>query len=182
MSASHDDASPTLLARFASADDLRSAAQALRDNADISLEAYCPFPIEGLAETLGHGSSPMPKIIAIGGVLGGVSMYGLEYWINVYAYPLNIGGRPLHSWPSFVPPTFELTVLIASIFALLGVLYLCGLPQLHHRLFEIDEFRRASCDGFFLTLELSGADRELRPWRDRLNELGAISVWEVPDV
>lgn len=170
-----------LLAQFRDADQLLSALDRLRDDGFTSLEAYTPFPVEGLDERLKLKRSPMPWIILSGGILGGSSVYALEYWINLYAYPLNIGGRPLHSWPAFLPPTFEGTVLIASLFALIGVILVCGLPLLHHPVFEIEAFKRASTDGFFLavTSEDNKFDRSII--NDRLKAIGALEVWEVPD-
>lgn len=171
-----------LLARFKSPDDLKVAAQALHKYPGVTLDAFCPFPIEGLTDYLHHKPSPLPWIISFGGLLGGVSMYGLQYWISVVAYPLNVGGRPLHSWPSFIPPTFEFTVLMASIFGLVGVFYACGLPRVHHPLFEIEPFRYASTDGFFLSIRGQQVHEDpdrLRSWLDKLSATG---IWEVPDV
>ncbi|MEO8494576.1 MAG: DUF3341 domain-containing protein, partial [Planctomycetota bacterium] len=124
--------------------------------------------------------SPMPWIILAGGMLGGTAVYALEVWINLVAYPLNIGGRPLHSWPSFIPATFEGTVLIASVFAIVGVILLCGLPRLHHPVFEIEAFKRASTDGFFLAVKADDVQFDAGALRERLTEIGACDVWEVP--
>ncbi len=141
------------------------------------VEAFTPFPVEGLGEALRYRRSPMPWIILAGGLLGGVLIYALEYWINLYAYPLNIGGRPLHSWPAFVPAAFEGVILGASLFAILGLMWVCGLPRLHHPVFEVEAFKRASTDGFFLAVQSEESEV-----RERLIELGAAEVWEVPNV
>ncbi len=154
----------------------------VRNDGYASLEAFTPFPVEGLEERMEFNRSPMPWIILAGGILGGSSVYALEYWINLDAYPLNIGGRPLHSWPSFIPPTFEGTVLIASLFAVVGVLLVCGLPRLHHALFEVPAFTRASTDGFFLAVKADDANFDLSRVTDRLRTLGATDCWEVPNV
>lgn len=167
------------LAEFESAAALRSAIDSLSDEerTAMRLEAYTPFPVDGLAEALRYRRSPVPWIIMAGGVLGGSSIFALEWWINLIAYPLNIGGRPLFSWPSFVPPAFEGTVLGASFFAIFGLMWACGLPRLHHPVFEVEAFKRASTDGFFLAVHAVDED-----YRTRLTEIGALDVWEVPNV
>ncbi len=171
-----------MLAQFPDAAELLSAVGQLRDAGFTSIEAYTPFPVEGLGERLQFKHSPMPWIILAGGILGGFSVYSLEYWVNLYAYPLNIGGRPLHSWPSFIPPTFEGTVLVASLFAITGVILVCGLPRLHHPVFEVDAFRRASTDGFFLAVKSDDAQFDNETLSERLEDIGACDVWEVPHV
>jgi len=171
-----------LLAEFIVANELLEAIDRLREDGFRSLEAYTPFPVEGLDERLGLKRSPMPWIILIGGVLGGSAVYALEYWINVSAYPLNIGGRPLHSWPSFIPAAFEGTILMASLSALVGVVLVCGLPRLHHPVFEIEAFKRAGTDGFFLAVTSEDAKFNTSSLIDRLKEIGACDVWEIPHV
>jgi hypothetical protein len=111
--------------------------------------------------------------------LGGTSIYALEYWVNLYAYPINIGGRPLHSWPSFIPPAFEGIVLGASLFAIVGVVLVCRLPRLHHPVFEIEAFKRASTDGFFLAVKATDERFDSEMLRARLLELGGTEIWEV---
>ncbi len=148
----------------------------------VAIDAFSPFPIEGLPESLRFVPTAMPQIIFAGGVIGGLSIYALEYWINLYAYPLNIGGRPLHSWPSFLPPTFECVVLGASVFAIGGLMRLCGLPRLHHPVFEVEAFRRASTDGFFLALQSDDQHVDTAEVAEHMKLLGAVKTWEVPDV
>ena len=171
-----------ILAEYANTESLLRAAEAVSSDGYQTVEAYTPFPVDGLSETLGQSRSRLPWVILTGGILGGTSMYGLQYWINLYAYPLNIGGRPLHSWPSFIPPTFELTVLTASFFALFGVVYVCRLPKLHHPLFEIEDFKRGSHDAFFLVVRDDDVQTDCNKIKNRLRGLGATSLWEVPDV
>ncbi|MBD3675237.1 MAG: DUF3341 domain-containing protein [Planctomycetaceae bacterium] len=170
------------LSQFSDADSLLAAVKALRDDGYEQIEAFTPFPLEGLSEQLHLPRTPMPLIILIGGLLGGSSIYALEYWVNLSAYPLNIGGRPLHSWPSFIPPAFEGVVLGAAIFGVYGLLWVCGLPRLNHPVFEIEEFQRASVDGFFLAIEATEDPSPPENLESRLQELGATGVWEVPDV
>lgn len=171
-----------LLAQFRDVDQLLSALDRLREDGFTSLEAYTPFPVEGVDQRLKLKRSPMPWVILLGGILGGSSVYALEYWINLYAYPINVAGRPLHSWPAFLPPTFEGTVLIASIFALIGVILVCGLPRVHHPVFEVEAFKRASHDGFFVAVTSDDKKFDQSILNDRLTAAGALEVWEVPHV
>lgn len=120
-------------------------------------------------------------VVLCGGLIGLVSGYGLQWWVSVVAYPLNIGGRPLNSWPLFVPVTFELTILVAALFAVLGMLALNGLPRPHHPLFGIPEFDRASTDGFFLCIEATDPRFDERETLQALLELHPCEVWHVPE-
>lgn len=184
MSSSRPDNLPNggVLAQFAGAAELRRAVTALREAGFDRLEAYTPFPVEGLEQDLRLRRTTMPWIILCGGILGGVSVYALEYWVNLVVYPLNIGGRPLHSWPSFIPPAFEGAVLLSSLFALIGVILKCGLPRLHHPLFEIGAFKRATTDGFFVVVRPQPADLGFDEIERQLQSVGAQQVWEVPNV
>lgn len=117
------------------------------------IDAFSPFPVEGLAEAMGFKHDRLPLLVLIGGILGMTGGYGLAYWTSTIAYPINVGGRPFHSWPSFLPVTFETTVLFAALTAVLGMLALNGLPQPHHPVFNADRFALASRDRFFLLIE-----------------------------
>lgn len=169
-----------VLAQFANTGDLRSAIERVRRDGFTSYEAFTPFPVDEVNECLHLRNTPMPWIILVGGILGGASVYALEYWISVFAYPLNIGGRPLNSWPAFIPPTFEGAVLGASAFAILGVILVCGLPRLHHPLFEIEAFKRASTDSFFLAVGSEEANFNSEQVIELLMQAGALECWEVP--
>ena len=125
------------------------------------MDCFAPFPVEGLPEALGRKRSRMPAIFLTGGILGGAGAYFMEWYANVISYPLNIGGRPFHSWPSFIPITFELTVLGAALAGFFGSLALNGLPRLHHPIFGVPGFERASVDRFFLCIE--AADPQFDP-------------------
>ncbi len=138
------------LAGFRTANELISAVNQSRAEGYRRLEAHSPFPVEGLAEALGFRKNRLPAIVLIGGILGGLGGYFLQWYTAVIEYPLNVGGRPLHSWPSFIPVTFECTVLAAALAAVLGMLWLNGLPMPYHPLFAVPEFERASRDRFFL--------------------------------
>jgi hypothetical protein len=117
------------------------------------LDAYTPFPIEGLAEAIGFHHTRIPFIVLISGICGGVIGFFLQYWISVIDYPVNVGGRPLNSWPSFVPVTFELTILFAAISAVFGMIALNELPKPYHPLFNVPRFELASRTHFFLCIE-----------------------------
>ncbi|HET7004987.1 MAG TPA: DUF3341 domain-containing protein [Candidatus Binatia bacterium] len=142
-----------LLAEFDSPSDLVAAARQTRAAGYRHMDAYTPFPIEELTEALELEQTWVPTIVLIGGVTGAVLGYLLQYYVAVIDYPLNIGGRPLHSWPAFIPVTFELTILCAGLFAVLGMLALNGLPMPHHPVFNAPRFALASRDRFFLCIE-----------------------------
>ena len=131
---------------------LLEAAHEARDQGYQRMDAYTPFPVEGLPEALGRKRTRVPLIVLIGGILGGGG-YFMEWYANVVSYPFNIGGRPLHSWPSFIPITFELTILCAALSAFFGSPALNKLPQPYHPIFNTPRFGRASIDRFFLCIE-----------------------------
>lgn len=169
-----------VLAEYSGPHALLRAAHQVREAGYTATDAFAPYPLEGLPEAIGQRGSVLPWVFLIGGISGGVGIYALQYWINIFAYPINIGGRPLHSWPSFILPTFECTILLSSLAGFLGLLALCGLPRLHHPLFEITRFHRASADAFFLCVE--SRDRHFDPeaTREFLLRCGATEVWDVP--
>jgi hypothetical protein len=117
------------------------------------LDAYSPFPVEGLADALGFRRTRMPLVIFVGGLTGCLAGYLMQYWCNAVDYPINVGGRPLNSWPMFLPVTFELTVLFAALAGVFGLLALCGLPMPYHPLFNVPDFAGATRDRFFLCIE-----------------------------
>lgn len=171
-----------LLAEFDSAEALLRATRAAREAKRPCLDAYAPMPVEGLAEAVREGWSRfgMAAFVLVGAILGGSGAYLLQYYALAVDYPLNVGGRPAHSWAAFIPITFELTVLGAALTGFFAVLIANRLPRLHHPVFEIERFERASIDGFFLCL----ADRDEpgtsgETARAFLERQGARHVWEV---
>lgn len=145
------------------------------------MDAYSPFPVEELSEALGVRKDYVSLITLAGGLLGGLSAYALQWWINKIAYPINIGGRPLHSWPAFIIVTFEMTILFAGIAAVVGMLALNGLPLPHHPVFNARAFERVSRDRFVLCIE--ALDPQFDSFRTRtfLERLEPISLEEVSE-
>jgi hypothetical protein len=169
-----------LVAEFESAASLVQAAARARDAGYKRMDAYSPFPIEDLTDALGQRPTVLPFVVLLGGLLGGVGGYLLQYVTAVHSYPLNIGGRPLHSWPMFLPVTFECTVLGASLAAVFGMLTMNGLPMPYHPLFNLERFALASRDRFFLCIRRVDPKFDLSQTRQFLESLGAREVTEVP--
>lgn len=144
-----------LMAEFDNPSSLVTAARAAREKGYRKLDAYSPFPIEELSEALHLHKNKLPLIVLIGGICGGLTGYLLQYYVTVWYFPINIGGRPLHSWPAYIVITFELTILFAAISAVLGLLALCGLPMPYHPTFNVPRFALASRNRFFLCIESS---------------------------
>jgi hypothetical protein len=167
-----------LVAEFESAAQLKRAAERAYERGYRKMDGFTPFPIEGLAESLGK-KNRIPLLVLLGGIVGGCSAYFMEWFANVVSYPINIGGRPLHSWPAFIPITFELTVLGASLTAFCAVFALSGLPQPYHPLFNLPEFERASQDRFFLCIEASDALFDLARTRLFLETLEPLMIAKV---
>jgi hypothetical protein len=142
-----------LMAEFDNPDALVHATEQARLAGYRQMDAYSPIPIEELSEALGLAPTRLPKAVFIGGLLGGLSGYALEYWVSAIAYPINVGGRPFHSWPQFIPVTFELTVLGSALTCFFGMWALNKLPMPYHPVFNVPAFARATTDRFFLCIE-----------------------------
>ncbi len=168
-----------LLAEFENPDELVTAAHAARKAGYRKMDAYSPLPVHGLAEALGFEKTRLPLIVLLGGIAGATIGYLLQYWTTVIDYPLNIGGRPLHSWPAFIPITFEMTILIAAFSAVLGMLALNGLPQPYHPLFNVKRFKLATRNRFFLCIEAVDPQYDAGKTKDFLESLNAREVYEV---
>ena len=144
-----------IMAEFDDPESLLDAAQLARSEGYREMDAYTPMPVEGLAEAIGFRSSWVQRLVLLGGLCGAAGGFLLCWWITVIAYPHNVAGRPLNSWPAYIPITFETMVLIACITAVVGMLSLNGLPQPYHPVFNVEQFERASLDRFFLCIEAS---------------------------
>ena len=142
-----------VMAEFSDPNELVAATRQAYEAGYRHFDAYTPFPIEELAEAMGVHSTRLPLLVLIGGIAGAVSGYALQFWTATINYPINVGGRPLHSWPAFIPITFETTVLVAALTAVLGLLALNGLPMPYHPVFNVPRFALASRDRFFLCIE-----------------------------
>jgi len=169
-----------LLAEFEGPADVVRAAERVHAAGYRHVEAYSPMPVEGLAEAFEFRRTGMARVVLIGGIVGGLIGYGFQYWVSVFAYPHNVGGRPLNTWPAFIPVTFEMTVLIGALAGVLGMLGLNGLPRPHHPLFAVPQFSRASRDGFFLSIRASDPNFDLESTRSFLAELAPKEVVDVP--
>ncbi len=169
-----------LLAEFTSPHELVEAAHRAYAAGYRRLDAYSPFPVEGLSEAMGFRRTRLPLVVFLGGVAGCIAAVVMQYYIAVINYPMNVGGRPLNSWPSWIPVTFELTVLIASLAAVLGLLGLNGLPMPYHPLFNVPRFALASRDRFFLCIEAIDPLFDAETTRGFLTTLGPKEVFEVP--
>ena len=168
-----------LLAEFDSPSALVAAAARARDAGYTRIDAHTPFPVEELVEALGVKRTILPLLVLLGGILGCVGGYFMQYYASTVGYPLNVGGRPMHSWPMFVPITFELTVLVAGLSAVLGLLALNGLPMPYHPLFNVPRFALATRNRFFLCIEARDPRFERDGTARFLRSLGSQEVSEV---
>jgi hypothetical protein len=168
-----------LMAEFDSPADLLEAAGRAYEEGYRRMDAYTPFPVHGLAEALGFRRTWLPLLVFFGGIAGCVGGYGLQYWISAIDYPLNIGGRPLNSWPAFIPVTFELTILVAALATVLGMLALNGLPMPYHPVFNVPEFELASRNRFFLCIESTDPKFDRGETKHFLESLKPHAVFEV---
>lgn len=168
------------MAEFDTPEDLLQAAERAYAAGYRKMDAYTPFSVEGLAEAIGFRKNYVALAVLIGGICGVSGGYGLLYWITVIAYPHNVGGRPLHSWPAYIPITFECMILLASLTALFAMLAMNGLPRPYHPVFNIAEFARASKDKFFLCIESSDPRFRTEDALQFLRDVGGNEVTVVP--
>ncbi|HEX8817374.1 MAG TPA: DUF3341 domain-containing protein [Terriglobales bacterium] len=169
-----------LMAEFETPGQIVAAARQTYAAGYRKIDTYSPFPIEELAEAIGFHHNGVAPLVLCGGILGGLTGYLLQWWIAVIHYPVNVGGRPYHSWPSFIVVTFELTILFAVLFAVFGMLALNGLPMPYHPAFNVKRFAFASKDRFFLIIFASDPKYSLAETRAFLEGLKPRHISEVP--
>ena len=169
-----------LLAEFAGPEQLVHAAEELHAGGYRRVESYSPFAVEGIAQAFHFRPLAVAFIFLVASVLGASGGYFMQYYASVISYPENVGGRPLHSWPSFVPITFELGVLGGVLGGILGMLVLNRLPRYSHPISNVDRFRAASSDAFFLCVEATDPHFQTEMTAGLLRRAGAIKVTEVP--
>jgi hypothetical protein len=169
-----------LIAEFEEPDQVVEAARQARTAGYRRVDAYTPYCVEGLAEELGLHNTGVPLITLVCGIIGGLGGYGMEYFAAVVHYPINVGGRPLHSWPAFIPITFELTVLFAAIGTVIGMLILNGLPRPNHPVFETPFFEQRNQSHFYLCIESKDPLFDRTMTEDFLLKQKPAHVWEVP--
>lgn len=170
-----------ILAEFASTDALIAATRTMREKGHAHLDTYTPYPVHGLSDALGLAPSRVPWIAAGGAIVGGSSALGMQYWMNAVDYPLNVGNRMIASVPTWIPVTFELTVLLTGFSIFFGLWTLMRLPRLHHPVFEHEAFRTASTHGFWLSVEQPVVGHQNDEIVEQLKTLGATNVAVVPE-
>ena len=169
-----------LMAEFADATSLVDAAKRTHAEGYRKVDAYSPYPIHELFDALDLKDNTISLLTPLGGIAGCMAGFGLCYWVSVIAYPLNVGGRPMNSWPSFIPVTFEVTILLASLTCVVGLILLNGLPMPYHPVFNVKRFaERASQDGLFLAIEADDPKFDRDRTRAFLQSVGAREVSDI---
>jgi Protein of unknown function (DUF3341) len=170
-----------VMGEFETARQLIEAVKKTREAGYRHVDAYAPYPVEGLSEAMGLKRSWVPLVTLAGGLLGGLGGFFFQYWVNVASFPMNIGARPPNSWPAFIPVTFEMTVLFASLFSVFGMIAMNKLPQPYHPVFNVARFSHASIDRFFLCIEASDPKFSIADSTRFLQTVKAQNISEVPD-
>ncbi len=168
-----------LLAEFPTPESIVDAARETYESGYRKIDAYTPFLVEGLSESIGFHKNRIPLLVLIGGIFGGGGGLLFQYWVAAIANPFNVGGKPLASWPAFIPVTFELTILVAGIFAVFGMLALNGLPMPYHPVFHVPNFALASRNKFFLLIETRDPLFDIAKTREFLISLHPSQVTDV---
>ncbi len=169
-----------LLAEFATPDEILRATRRARAAGYTRMDAYTPYPVEGVADELGLRRTRIPFVVLMAGLIGAAAGFFMQYHTMAVDYPFNVGGRPTNSWPVFIPITFEVMVLVSGFAALFGMLLLNGLPQPYHPVFNVPRFVEANADRFFLCIEAEDPKFDREGVRQFLSGLGASEVLEVP--
>lgn len=169
-----------LLAEFLTPQSLLDAVHRAKAEGFRAMDAFTPYPVEAICEEIeNHHKSKVPLVVLIGGITGALVGFGMQYWISAAGYPLNIGGRPLNSWPAFIPATFEMTILFAAFAAVVGMFALNKLPEPYHPLFNVESFERATQDRCFLLIESADPKFDQQQTRAFLETLGTEEVHDV---
>ena len=167
------------LAEFDTATELVDAARAVREAGYRKTDAFTPFPLHEIDEALGIKRSILPVLVFCGGLVGLLSGLGLQWFVHVYDYPLIVGGRPFFSLPSFIPPSYELTILLAGFTAVFGMLFLNGLPQPYHPVFNVPRFALATREKFFLLIEAKDPKFDYEKTKSFMQSLNPQEVFDV---
>ena len=165
-----------LIAEFDRPEDVVEATRRAYERGYRMMEAYTPFPVEGLTEAMGYHRNRVAPVVLIGGIIGGLGGFFMQWYSAVVHYPIDVGGRPFNSWPAFIPVTFECTILGAALAAVLGMLALNGLPMPYHPVFNVARFALASRNRFFLCIEARDRQFDLDATRSFLESLGPREV------
>ncbi|HVN10016.1 MAG TPA: DUF3341 domain-containing protein [Patescibacteria group bacterium] len=168
-----------MMAEFDSPEALLAAAEKASAAGYRRMDAYSPMPIEGLADAVGFHHTSLPLVVLSGGILGGLSGFFLQYYASVFTFSENIAGKPLNSWPAFIPITFELAILFAALFCVFGMLAMNGLPTPYHPVFNVPAFALATRDKFFLCIKARDPMYDAKKTREFMNTLGAIEVSDI---
>ncbi|MBL8087343.1 MAG: DUF3341 domain-containing protein [Chthonomonas sp.] len=168
-----------IVAEFHASEDILRAANRVREAGYTQLDCYTPFPVHGLDDAIGFKCAKVQWSIFLAGLAGLVTGMGLEAWVNMVGYPMNVGGRPKFSWPSFIPVAYECTILFAGLAAAISMLLFNGLPRPYHPIFNTPNFERASQDTFFLCVEKSDPNFDEKEVHALLQKLGAVNVSNV---
>ena len=168
-----------LMAEFDNPSDAVAAARRVHEEGYTRIDAFSPYPVEELSEAIGVHKTYMPHVVLAGGILGGLTGYLMQWYLHTIYYPINVGGKPFHSWPAFIPVTFEMTVLGAGLFAVFGMLAMNGLPEPYHPVFNAPNFALASRDRFFVLVESTDPKFDRERTAEFLRTLNAREVTDV---